>query len=70
MGVAYEIRCKHCKAEFTYSQDPTFGLRPRCIGCETHIETESPIRCPACNSRLNTTQAEFNEQVQTTILWD
>ena len=70
MGVAYEIKCKQCKAEFTYSQDPTFGLRPRCIGCETHIETESPIRCPACNSRLNPTSAEFNEQVQTTILWD
>jgi uncharacterized protein with PIN domain len=28
------------------------------------------IRCPACNRRLNATQEEFEEQVQTVMLWD
>lgn len=70
MGIAYKVKCKHCGAEFAYSQDQTFGMMPRCVGCESYIETESPIRCPACNRRLNATQEEFNEQVQTVMMWD
>jgi hypothetical protein len=46
------------------------GLLPRCVGCESYVETESPIRCPGCNRRLNTSQEEFNEQVQTVMMWD
>ena len=45
-------------------------MLPRCVGCESYVETESPIRCPACNRRLNATQEEFNEQVQTVMMWD
>lgn len=70
MGIAYKIRCKHCHAEFDYSQDQSFGMLPRCVGCGSYVETESPIRCPACNRRLNATQEEFNEQVQTVMMWD
>ncbi len=46
------------------------GILPRCVGCESYIETETAIRCPACNKRLNTSQEEFNEQVQTVMMWD
>ncbi len=46
------------------------GLLPRCVGCESYIETEAPIRCPACSHRLNTSEEEFNAQVQTVLLWD
>lgn len=70
MGIAYKIKCKHCGAEFAYSQDQTFGMMPRCVGCEGYVETESPIRCPACSRRLNSSQKEFNEQVQTVMMWD
>ena len=70
MGIAYQIRCRHCGAEFNYSQDESMGMLPRCLGCESYVETESPIRCPACSHRLNTSQDEFNAQVQTVLMWD
>ena len=28
------------------------------------------VRCPACLKRLNTTQEEFNEQIEVTYMWD
>ena len=43
---------------------------PMCVGCGEYVETETAIRCPACRRRLNTTQEEFNEQVEVTYLWD
>ena len=46
------------------------GMLPRCVGCESYVETEAPIRCPACYKRLNATPEEFNEQVQTVMMWD
>ena len=70
MGTAYKIRCKHCGAQFEHSTQPGFGLMPMCVGCGEYIETETAIRCPACRRRLNTTQEEFNEQVEVTYLWD
>ncbi|MBR4994841.1 MAG: hypothetical protein IKY82_02140 [Alistipes sp.] len=70
MGIAYQIKCRHCGAEFNYSQNMSLGLTSRLANCKSHIETESPIRCPACMKRLNTTETEFNEQVHTAILWD
>lgn len=70
MGIAYQIKCRHCGTEFNYSQDESMGLTQPCVGCESYVETESPIRCPACNHRLNATQEEFNEQVQTVMMWD
>ena len=35
-----------------------------------YVETETAIRCPACLHRLNTTQEEFNEQIEVTYQWD
>ena len=70
MGIAYQIKCKHCQAVLNYSQDQSFGMMPRCVGCESYVETDAPIRCPACNRRLNNSQEEFNEQVQTIMMWD
>ena len=70
MGIAYQIKCKHCNTEFNYSQDQSFGMLQRCVGCESYVEIESPIRCPACNKRLNATKEEFFSQVQTIIDWD
>ena len=70
MGTAYKIRCKHCGAQFEHSAQPGFGLMPMCVGCGEYVETETAIRCPACRRRLNTTQEEFNEQVEVTYLWD
>ena len=49
---------------------PGYGLLPMCVGCGEYVETETAIRCPACRRRLNTTQEEFNEQVEVTYLWD
>lgn len=70
MGIAYRIRCQHCNTEFNYSEDQSFGMLPRCVGCESYVEMERPIRCPACHKRLNTSQEEFDRQVQTVMMWD
>ena len=70
MGIAYVIKCRHCGAEFNYSQDESLGMLPRCVGCESYVETSSPIRCPSCSHRLNPSQEEFNQQVQTIMRWD
>ena len=58
MGTAYKIRCRHC------------GVLPMCVGCGEYVETETAIRCPACHKKLNTTQEEFNEQIEVTYMWD
>ena len=47
-----------------------YGLLPMCVGCGEYVETETAIRCPACLHRLNTTQEEFNEQIEVTYQWD
>ena len=70
MGTAYKIRCKHCGAQFDYSAHAGFGMMPACVGCGEYVETETAIRCPACFRRLNTSQEEFNEQVEVTYMWD
>ena len=41
-----------------------------CVGCGEYVETETAIRCPACHKKLNTTQEEFNEQIEVTYMWD
>ena len=68
MGTAYKIRCKHCGAQFEHSMQPGYGLLPMCVGCGEYVETETAIRCPACLHRLNTTQEEFNEQIEVTSM--
>ena len=70
MGTAYRIRCKHCGAQFEHSMQPGYGLLPMCVGGGEYVETETAIRCPACLKKLNTTQEEFNEQIEVTYMWD
>lgn len=48
-----------------------YGLYQECIGCGSSVvETDLPIRCPACLHVLNRTEQEFNEQVQIVMMWD
>jgi len=49
---------------------PGYGLLPMCVGCGKYVAPEAAIRCPACLHRLNTTQEEFNEQIEVTYQWD
>lgn len=70
MGTAYKIRCKHCGTQFDHYADSGYGALQPCVGCGEYVETELPIRCPACLHKLNATQEEFNEQVEVTYLWD
>ena len=64
MGTAYKIRCRHCGAQFEHHMQPGYGVLPVCVGCGEYVETETAIRCPACHKKLNTTQEEFNEQIE------
>lgn len=70
MGTAYKIRCKHCGTQFDHYADSGYGALQPCVGCGEYVETELPIRCPACLHKLNATQEEFNKQVEVTYLWD
>ncbi|MFQ7387611.1 MAG: cupin domain-containing protein [Alistipes sp.] len=70
MGTAYKIRCRHCGAQFEHYMQPGYGVLPMCVGCGEYVETETAIRCPACLKKLNTTQEEFNEQIEVTYMWD
>ena len=70
MGIAYKMRCKNCGTQFHYSLDQSCGLIQNCVSCSSYVETDAPIRCPACMKRLNATQKEFNEQVETVMMWD
>ena len=70
MGIAYQFKCRHCGAKFNFGQEQSMGAMPRSGGCVSYVEIESPIRCPSCYKRLNTTQEEFNEQVQTVMMWE
>ncbi len=71
MGTAYTIRCRHCGAQFDHYMQPGYGVLPPCIGCgDDFVETQTAIRCPVCRRRLNTTQEEFNEQIEVTYAWD
>lgn len=70
MGRAYTVKCKHCGTQFDHYTGTDWGRLQMCVGCETYVETQMPIRCPNCMKRLNSTQQEFNEQVEITYLWD
>lgn len=70
MGTAYKIRCRHCGTQFDHYIGNNYGILPACVGCGEYVETEMPIRCPACRHKLNATQEEFNEQVEITYIWD
>ncbi len=64
------MKCRHCGARFDYSADQSYGTIQQCVGCGDYVELDAPIRCPACHKRLNTTQREFNEQVEIVTQWD
>ncbi len=70
MGTAYKIRCKHCGAQFEHHMHPGYGLCRCASDAANIVETETAIRCPACLHELNTTQEEFNEQIEVTYMWD
>ena len=75
MGTAYKIKCRHCGARFDYSSDAAQGMLQPCVGCgdsfcDTYVETQTAIRCPACLRRLNTSPDEFRSQVETVMMWD
>lgn len=69
-GNSLQIRCRHCGAQFEHHMQPGYGVLPVCVGCGEYVETETAIRCPACHKKLNTTQEEFNEQIEVTYMWD
>ncbi|MDE5637717.1 MAG: hypothetical protein K2J51_00675 [Alistipes sp.] len=75
MGTAYKIKCRHCGAQFDHYTDSGYGVLQPCVGCgdtyaDGYVETEIPIRCPACLHRLNTTPEDFRRQVETVMMWD
>lgn len=70
MGTLYKIRCKRCGAQFDHYANGDYGLLRLCVGCGEYVETEMPIRCPACLHKLNATAEEFNAQVEVTYSWD
>ena len=55
MGTAYKIRCRHCGAQFEHHMQPGYGVLPVCVGCGEYVDT---------------TQEEFNEQIEVTYMWD
>lgn len=69
MGTAYKIRCRYCGTQFDHYNGNDYGTTIMCIGCG-HVETEAPIRCPACMGRINTSQEEFDKQIETVMMWD
>lgn len=63
MGTAYKIRCNRCGASFPLGSSPSCFFSAR-NGAPDHIETEIPMRCPACYHRLNPSREEFRAQQQ------
>lgn len=70
MGTAYKIQCGHCNVQFDHYMGSNYGVLPACVGCGEYVETEMPIRCPACSKRLNASPEEFRKQIQVTYMWD
>ncbi len=68
MGTTCKIRCKHCGAQLdhpTLQYTVSHPTRERA----SYIETEHPMRCPACHHRLNSSPEEFRAQVEFTYAW-
>ena len=64
MAINYLINCKHCGL---HSEHLTW-LSMRAMQYPEdelvkHVDTECAIRCPVCRARLNTSEAQFREQV-------
>lgn len=64
MAINYLINCKHCGSHSEYrtwltSRAAQYSEEELFM----HIDTECAIRCPVCRARLNTSEAQFREQV-------
>lgn len=65
VDVSYIIDCNHCGSHSEYD---TYALLPAGWSCDDllacRVDTEYAIRCPACRSRLNTSEHDFRAQVR------
>lgn len=69
MGTTCKIRCKHCGAQLDLDALTHRGTAPAQAVHLGYIETEMPIRCPACLGRMNGTHEEFSRQVEAAWQW-
>lgn len=65
MSINYQIDCRHCggHSEYMAYTDYRTGCNIAAAG-ELHIDLECDIRCPICRRRLNTSEADYREQVK------
>jgi hypothetical protein len=65
MRLNYIIDCHHCGGHYEYSTTTNYRTL---VMAETnllqHVDTECAMRCPACRSRLNATEADYRAQVR------
>ncbi len=67
----YKIKCRDCGTQFIHSAESSYGVMITCVGCsDQRVDQMGSIRCPGCQRRVNTTDAEFNEQIIEESLWD
>ncbi|MFI3317920.1 MAG: hypothetical protein SNH88_01880 [Rikenellaceae bacterium] len=70
MGRSYKIRCRHCGAQFDHCADNSYGILQRCVGCgDMESDDSSPIFCPACSQRVNSSKMELESQIEEIITW-
>lgn len=63
MGTIYKVRCAYCGTETDLPRRGGYG-KFHATSDWLHVETDIPIRCPGCLHRLNTTQEDFQRQVE------
>lgn len=65
VDVRYLIDCHHCGKHSEYA---TYALLPASVSGDEllmlPVDTECAIRCPACRSRLNTSESDYRKQVR------
>lgn len=70
MGRLYKIKCRDCGTQFIQSAESSYGIAPTCVGCGDKSPRQGVIRCPGCQRRVNTTDAELMSQVVEESYWD
>ncbi len=70
MGTVYKVECKRCGTQFIHSSDSNYGVLPTCVGCGDEALNQRVIKCPGCQSRLNTQSKEFRDQVVEETNWE
>ena len=63
MGLNYKIDCRRCGNHSEYKTTITLKNSAH-MSLAEHVDTECAIRCPVCRARLNSSEAEFHEQVK------